>query len=261
MSKSSVVETNEFYQKGGALRLTKGVGVTKRFGGLVALNNVDFNVDEGEIVGLIGPNGAGKTTLFNIISGTFPPTKGTIKFEGKNIAGLGAHKICKLGIARTFQTPKPFPNMTVYENVLAAACFGCTKDKGFSDAKQELNRILEKFGLTGKSMTCASGLTVFEMRMLEVARALSTKPRLLLLDEVMAGLNPTETASMIRIIRELRDEEGITIFMIEHNMRAIMGIADRIIVLHQGTKIAEGEPKKIAKSPRVIEAYLGEAYA
>ena len=129
------------------MRVTKGVGVTKRFGGLVALDNVDFNVDEGEIAGLIGPNGAGKTTLFNIISGTFPPSKGTIKFEGRNIAGLGAYKICKLGIARTFQTPKPFPNMTVYENVSAAARFGCTADKSFSDTKQELNRILEKFGL------------------------------------------------------------------------------------------------------------------
>jgi branched-chain amino acid transport system ATP-binding protein len=243
------------------LRLLKGVGVTKRFGGLVALNDVDFNVDEGEIVGLIGPNGAGKTTLFNIISGTFPPTKGTIKFEGKDVPGLGAYKVCRLGIARTFQTPKPFPNMTVYENVLAAASFGCTKDKRFSDPKQELDRILEKFGLTKKSMTFASGLTVFEMRMLEVARALSTKPRLLLLDEVMAGLNPTETVSMIGIIRELRDKDGATIFMIEHNMRAIMEIADRIIVLHQGAKIAEGEPKEIAKNPSVIKAYLGEAYA
>jgi branched-chain amino acid transport system ATP-binding protein len=250
-----------FTRRGGALRLIEGVGVTKRFGGLVALNNVDFYVDESEIAGLIGPNGAGKTTLFNIISGTFPPTKGTIKFEGKNIPGLGAYKICKLGIARTFQTPKPFPNMTVYENVFAAACFGCTEDKGFSDVRKELNRILEKFGLTGKSMTCASSLTVFELRMLEVARALSTKPRLLLLDEVMAGLNPTETASIVKMIRELRDEEGITIFMIEHNMRAIMEIAHRIIVLHQGMKIAEGEPKEIAKTPQVIEAYLGEAYA
>jgi branched-chain amino acid transport system ATP-binding protein len=151
--------------------------------------------------------------------------------------------------------------MTVYENVLAAASFGCTKDKSFYDTSKELNRILEKFGLTKKSMTLASGLTVFEMRMLEVARALSTKPRLLLLDEVMAGLNPTETVSMIKTIRELRDKEGATIFMIEHNMRAIMEIADRIIVLHEGTKIAEGKPKDIAKSPRVIKAYLGEAYA
>jgi branched-chain amino acid transport system ATP-binding protein len=243
------------------LKLTEGVGVTKRFGGLVALNNVDFYVDEGEIVGLIGPNGAGKTTLFNVISGTFPPTKGTIKFKGKSIPRRGAHKICRLGIARTFQTPKPFPNMTVYENVFAAACFGCTKDKGFFGGREELDRILEKFGLTGKRMTCTSCLTVFELRMLEVARALSTKPRLLLLDEVMAGLNPTETASMIKIIRELRDKEEITIFMIEHNMRAIMEIAGRIIVLHQGMKIEEGEPKEIANSRQVIEAYLGEAYA
>ena len=251
----------DFTERGGALKLIEGIGVTKRFGGLVALNNVDYYVDEGEIVGLIGPNGAGKTTLFNVISGTFPPTKGTLKFEGKNVVGFGAHKICKLGITRTFQTPKPFPNMTVYENILAAARFGCTKDKSFSDVGQELNRILEKVGLTGKSMKRASGLTVFELRMLEVSWALSTKTRLLLLDEVMAVLNPSETASMIKIVRELRDEEGITIFMIEHNMRAIMEISHRIIVLQQGMKIAEGEPEEIVKTPRVIEAYLGEAYA
>ena len=234
---------------------------TLYYGLIKALRGISLDIQEGTISVVLGGNGAGKTTLFNIISVTVPPTNGTIKFEGKDIPGLGAYKICRLGIARTFQTPKPFPNMTVYENVMAAASFGCTKDKSFSDVKQELNRILEKFGLAGKSMTLASGLTVFEMRMLEVARALATKPKLLLLDEVMAGLNPTETASMTKIIRELRDEEGITIFMIEHNMRAVMEIADRIIVLHQGMKIAEGEPKKIAKSRRVIEAYLGEAYA
>ncbi|MEM2319546.1 MAG: ABC transporter ATP-binding protein, partial [Candidatus Bathyarchaeia archaeon] len=198
------------------MRLLEGFNITKRFGGLVALKNVNFYVDEGEIVGLIGPNGAGKTTLFNIISGTFQPTSGIIKFEGKKVTGFGAYKICKLGIARTFQIPKPFPNMTVYENVLAAATFGCTKDKRFSDVKNELNKILNKFGLAEKSAMPASTLTVFQQRMLELVRALSTKPKLLLLDEVMAGLNPTETAQMLEIIRELR-KEGITIFMIEHN--------------------------------------------
>lgn len=243
-----------------ALKLLEGQGVVKRFGGLVALNGVDFHVDEGEIVGLVGPNGAGKTTLFNVISGTFPPTNGTIRFDGKNITGLKPHSICRLGIARTFQIPKPFPTMTVYENVLAASCFGCTKDKKFSDIKQELNQILEKFGLAKKSMMPASSLTVFEQRMLEIARALSTKPKLLLLDEVMAGLNPTETLQMLDIIKGLRDE-GITIFMIEHNMRAIMEIAERVMVLHQGTKIAEGKPEKITKEKSVIEAFLGEAYA
>ncbi|MEM3702903.1 MAG: ABC transporter ATP-binding protein [Candidatus Bathyarchaeia archaeon] len=242
------------------MKLLEGFDVTKRFGGLIALKNVDFHVDEGEIAGLIGPNGAGKTTLFNIIAGTFPPTSGLVKFEGKKVTGLGAYKICKLGIARTFQTPKPFPNMTVYENILAASSFGCTKDKKFSDVKQKLYEILEKFGLAEKSDTPAYSLTVYQQRMLELARALSTKPKLLLLDEVMAGLNPTETVQMLRVIRELR-KESITIFMIEHNMRAIMEIADRVMVLHQGMKIAEGKPEEISRNPEVIEAYLGETYA
>ncbi|MGB9854310.1 MAG: ABC transporter ATP-binding protein, partial [Candidatus Bathyarchaeales archaeon] len=193
------------------MKLIEGVDVTKRFGGLTALNNVDFYVDEGEIVGLIGPNGAGKTTLFNVISGTFPPTSGVIKFEDKKITGLRPNKICRLGIARTFQIPKPFPNMSVYENVLAAACFGCAKDKTFSDIKRELNQILEKFGLAEKNMMPASSLPIFGQRMLEIARALSTKPKLLLLDEVMAGLNPTETVQMLKIIRKLRNDDGVTI--------------------------------------------------
>ncbi|MEM2093436.1 MAG: ABC transporter ATP-binding protein [Candidatus Bathyarchaeia archaeon] len=241
--------------------LVEGIGVTKRFGGLVALKDVDFHVEEGEIVGLIGPNGAGKTTLFNVISGTFRPTSGIIKFDGKDITGAGAHKICKLGIARTFQTPKPFPNMTVYENVLAAALFGCTKSKSFTNHEKELTQILEKLGLAEKSNVPAAGLPIFEQRTLEIARALATKPRLLLLDEVMAGLNPSETAHMLKIVRGLRDNDSITIFMIEHNMRAVMEIADRITVLHQGMKIAEGTPKEVARAPQVVEAYLGEAYA
>ena len=243
------------------MRLLEGERITKRFGGLTALKNVDFDVDKGEIVGLIGPNGAGKTTLFNVISGALPSTSGAIKFEGRNISGLKPHRICRLGIARTFQIPKPFPNMTVSENVLAAALFGCTKDKGFFDVKQELNQILKKFGLAEKCVIPACSLTAFEQRLLEVVRALSTKPKLLLLDEVMAGLNPTETRQMLEVVRELPDNSGITIFMIEHNMRAIMEAADRIMVLHHGVKIAEGAPEEVAKNAEVIEAYLGEAYA
>lgn len=241
--------------------MLEGERITKRFGGLIALNNVDFDVDKGAITGLIGPNGAGKTTLFNVISGTFSPTSGMIKFEGKNISGLKPHRICRLGIARTFQIPKPFPNMTVYENVLAAALFGCSKDKGFSNVKQDLSQILKRFGLAERFVTPGGGLAAFEQRLLEVVRALSTKPRLLLLDEVMASLNPTETRQMLEVVRELRDNDGITIFMIEHNMRAVMEAADRIMVLDHGVKIAEGTPEEVANNADVIEAYLGEAYA
>jgi branched-chain amino acid transport system ATP-binding protein len=241
--------------------LLEGERITKRFGGLVALSNVDFFVDKGAIAGLIGPNGAGKTTLFNVISGAFPPTSGMIKFDGRKITGFKPYRVCKLGIARTFQTPKPFPFMTVYENVLASARFGCTEDRGFSDAKQELNQILKDFGLYEKCMMPACGLPAFQQRLLEVARALATKPKVLLLDEVMAGLNPTETREMLKVVRELRDNDGITIFMIEHNMRAVMEAADRIMVLDHGVKIAEGTPEEICKNADVIEAYLGEAYA
>lgn len=243
------------------MRLLEGERITKRFGGLIALNDVDFDVDKGAIAGLIGPNGAGKTTLFNVISGALPSTSGVIKLEGRKITGLKPHRICKLGIARTFQTPKPFPNMTVFENVLAAALFGCTKDKGFFDVKQELNQILKKFELAEKCVMPACSLAAFQQRLLEVVRALSTKPKLLLLDEVMAGLNPTETRHMLKVVQELRDNDGITIFMIEHNMRAVMEAADRIMVLHHGVKIAEGTPEEVAKNADVIEAYLGEAYA
>jgi len=241
------------------MKLLEGKEVTRRFGGLVALQNVDFHVDEGEIVGLVGPNGAGKTTLFNMIAGTYPTTSGTIIFEGKDITGFKPYKICKLGIARTFQIPKPFPSMSVYENIFAASVFGCDRAKGTSDIKENINQILEEFGLADKRETPASKLAVFEQRMLEIARALSTKPKMLLLDEVMAGLNPRETTQVIEIIRRLRDD-GITILMIEHNMRATMGVSHRVVVLNQGMKIADGKPEEIGKDATVIEAYLGEAY-
>lgn len=237
------------------------IGVTKRFGGLVALKDIHLHIDRCEIVGLIGPNGSGKTTLFNVISGTFKPDSGVIYFEGRNITGLAPYKICSLGIARTFQIPKPFPNMTVYENLFASARFGRAEEVKKSDIEKELEVILERLGLKEKSGMLASNLTIFDQRMLELARALSTKPKLLLLDEVLAGLNPAETMRALKIISDLRSRDGITIFMIEHNMRAIMEISDRILVLHYGNKIAEGKPEEVARASEVIKVYLGEAYA
>ncbi|MEM2465485.1 MAG: ABC transporter ATP-binding protein [Candidatus Bathyarchaeia archaeon] len=240
------------------MKLLEGKKISKRFGGLLALNDVDFYVDAGEIVGLIGPNGAGKTTLFNVIAGTFPPTSGELTFEGIRINGLKPHQICKLGIARTFQTPKPFPNMTVYENVLVPFTFGRRAGKSPS-IRQEIEKLLGDFGLAEKSMTTASKLPLFEQRLLELVKAVSLNPKLLLLDEVMAGLNPAETEKMLKTIQGLRDS-GVTVFMIEHNMRALMKIAERIMVLHHGSKICEGPPEEIVKNRKVIEAYLGEAY-
>ncbi len=239
--------------------LLEGIKISKRFGGLFALREVDFCIYTNEILGLIGPNGAGKTTLFNVITGEYPPTSGTVRFDGVNITGLKPYEICKLGIARTFQTPKPFSQMSVYENVLAASIFGRSKSKKSSNIQSEINQLLDRFSLTNKKMVPASELPLYEQRLLEIARALATKPKLLLLDEVMAGLNPKETIQASNIIQQLR-EDGITIFIIEHNMRALMRLSDRLLVLNQGMKIAEGKPEEVSKNTSVIEAYLGEEY-
>lgn len=241
------------------MKLLEGIKVSRRFGGLLALREVDFCVYKGEILGLIGPNGAGKTTLFNAVTGASPPTSGTIRFDGVDITGFKPHTICKMGIARTFQIPKPFLRMTLYENVLAASIFGRGKINKSSNIRSEIYHILERLSLTNKRLALASELSVYEQRLLEVARALAIKPKLLLLDEVMAGLNPKETIQVGNIIQQLR-EEGTTIFMIEHNMRAIMRLSDRVIVLNLGAKIAEGKPEEISKDTSVIEAYLGESY-
>jgi len=231
--------------------------VTKHFGGLAAVVNIDFHIDQGEIVGLIGPNGAGKTTFFNLISGALATTAGVIKFKGENITGLKPHQICKRRVARTFQLVKVFPNMTAFENVLLGSLFGTSTGISMPDANAKAMELLDFVGLSAKKGSLAKDLTIANQKRVEVARALATKPELLLLDEVMAGLNPTEVVLVIELIKKIRDK-GITVFMIEHVMKAIMEISDRIIVLHHGEKIAEGTPKEIATSREVIRVYLGK---
>jgi branched-chain amino acid transport system ATP-binding protein len=235
----------------------EGEGVTKYFGGLTAVSNVDFHVDQGEIVGLIGPNGAGKTTLFNLISAALVLKSGVIKFKGKKISGLKPHQICRMGVARTFQEVKVFANMPVLENVSLGSLFGAPTGMSSADAAREATELLEFVGLSAMRAIPAKDLTLANQKRIEVARALATKPELLLLDELMAGLNPTETAEAMELVTSIRDK-GVTIFMIEHVMKAIMSICDRIMVLHHGEKIAEGTPQEIATSKTVIEVYLGE---
>ncbi len=238
------------------MQILEGEAVVKHFGGLVATANVYFHIERGEIVGLIGPNGAGKTTLFNLISGSIVPTSGIIRFKGEDITRLKAHQICRRGIARTFQLVNLFGNMTVFENVLIASYFGGSTVGGKSNAERDSSELLDFVGLSGLARSIAKDLTIANQKRLEVARALATKPELLLLDEVMAGLNPTELGDSIGLIEKIRNK-GITIFMIEHVMKAMMGISDRIIVLHYGKKIAEGPPGEIAEDKTVQEVYLG----
>ncbi len=236
--------------------LLRGESITKKFGGLLVLNGVSFEVNKGEIVGLIGPNGAGKTTLFNIISGVFPPTSGKIIFEGKDITGLKSHQICKLGIARTFQLVRPFSNMSVLENVLSGALFGRDGTVDLEKARERALSVLDFVGLR-KMDVLAKNLTLHEKKLLEIARALATNPKVLLIDEVMAGLNAIEIQDTMKLIRRIRDELGVTIIWIEHVMRAVMGLAERVIVLAYGRVIADGKPEEVANNPAVIDAYLG----
>jgi branched-chain amino acid transport system ATP-binding protein len=230
-------------------------GLSKSFGGLLALNKVDMSVHSGEIVGLIGPNGAGKTTLFNAIAGFFSPDEGRISFRGQDVTGHKAHSVCRLGISRTFQVPKPFAHLTILENMMVGTCFGSGLNIG-GKALEKIAEILRVAGLESKALQRAGTLNLVERKKLEVAKALSTSPKLILFDEVMAGLNPSETAEMIGFITRLRDE-GLTILLIEHLMKVIMSLSDRIVVLHYGQKLCEGVPLEIANNPRVIEAYLG----
>jgi len=230
--------------------------VRKYFGGIKAVESFSLDVNEGDIVGLIGPNGAGKSTLFNCVAGVFPPTAGDILFLGEKINGQKPWDLCHKGLARTFQIVKPFASRSVLYNVMVGAF--ATTDKR-SEAEQRAREVLQHLNMDDKKDQRAGNLTIADRKRLEIARALATRPKLLLLDEVMAGLRPTEVDEMVAIIKRLR-EGGMTIFVIEHIMRAIMALSDRIAVLHFGTKIAEGNPQEITRDERVIKAYLGEDY-
>ncbi|MGE5839826.1 MAG: ABC transporter ATP-binding protein [Deltaproteobacteria bacterium] len=241
--------------------IVEGEKVTKFFGGLAAVYDVDFDIKEGEIVGLIGPNGAGKTTLFNLISGSLSTTGGEIKFQGKTITKLKPHQICRLGIARTFQSVKLFGNLSVLDHVFLGSICGTASRTKTIDAQHKAAALLDLVGLSARNSELAKNLPLAEQKRLEVARALATEPRVLLLDEVMAGLTATEVNSFTTLIHQIRSG-GTTILLVEHVMQAIMAICDRIIVLHHGVKLAEGLPQEIAKNQKVIEVYLGtDAYA
>ncbi len=231
--------------------------VTKRFGGLLAVREVNLQVQGGDLVGIIGPNGAGKTTLFNVISGFHVPEAGQVRVDGRDVTGLSMHEISRLGVCRTFQLVKPFGNLSVLENVLIGALTPIPSVRG---AREEARRVVARCGLDLWQAVPARSLPIGLRKRLEVARALATRPRLLLLDEVMAGLNPTELQAMLALIRDLH-QGGLTLIVIEHIMAAIMRLSQRIVVLHHGEKIAEGAPESIARDRRVIDAYLGEEFA
>ena len=232
-------------------------GVSKQFGGLQALQDVTFDLPEGQIMGLIGPNGAGKTTLFNCISGVYEPTAGRVIFRGEDITGVKPYYIAKKGMARTHQIVRPLEELTVLENVMVGACFG-QQDYGLGEARKIALEIMSFVGLSDRSDQLAGSLNVGQKKRLEMARALAAQPYLLLLDEVLAGLNPSEISQMVEIVKAIRNEREITIIMIEHVMHAVMNVSDRIVVLDYGRQLAEGTPQEIAENEKVIEAYLGD---
>jgi branched-chain amino acid transport system ATP-binding protein len=229
--------------------------LSKSFSGLRAVQNVSFDVPQGEIVGLIGPNGAGKTTCFNLIAGVYRPDQGEVLFDGKRIDGLRPDEICRAGIGRTFQIVKPFAGLSVLENVIVGAL---NAKSSVIEARAEAEDVLRKLGLWNKRDQAASALTLPERKRLEVARALATGPRILLLDEVMAGLRPTEMDLMVALFRDLNAKTGLTILLIEHVMRAVMTLSRKIVVLHHGEIIATGTPAEVSRDPAVLESYLGE---
>ncbi|MEI6557278.1 MAG: ABC transporter ATP-binding protein [Rhodospirillaceae bacterium] len=231
-------------------------GLCKHFGGLRAVDSVAFTMAEGEILGLIGPNGAGKSTVFNLINGVIRPSEGRVRFAGTEITGWAPYDVVRLGLARTHQIVRPLGDMTVLENCTVGACFG-RESLGLAAARRVADEVLELVGLRDRRDVLASSLTIAGKKRLEVARALSARPRLVLFDEVLAGLNPTEVGRMIAVFRAIRDQ-GIAILMIEHLMQAVMSLSDRVVVLNFGRKLAEGRPEVVASDPVVVEAYLGD---
>jgi branched-chain amino acid transport system ATP-binding protein len=232
--------------------------VSKQFGGLAALTDVSFVLNKGEILGLIGPNGAGKTTMFNVINGFYPPTKGDVLLKGERVSNLKPHVLCKLGVARTFQIVKPLQRMSTLDNVIASAFI---RSKTKAQAEEIALEVLKFTNLYDDRNLISKGLPLGKRKRLEIARALATQPEIILLDESFAGLNPTEINEQIEIVNKIRTERGITILIIEHHMKVIMSISDRIVVLTYGQKIAEGTPSEIGHNPLVIEAYLGEEHS
>jgi branched-chain amino acid transport system ATP-binding protein len=235
--------------------------ITKSFGGLTAVNRISFNISVGETVGLIGPNGAGKTTLVNVLCGSYYADSGEIEMDGKLITRMKPYQRCRMGLSRTYQIPRPFPELTALMSVVTSALCGKKRiNRGFDDAAAEATHYLEFVGLFSKRNILARDLTFFELRMLELARALATTPKLLFVDEVMAGLNPGEANRAVHLIARAKEEFGLTIFWIEHVMAVLMEAAERIIAIQFGEKIAEGTPDQIANDERVIEAYLGSGW-
>lgn len=229
--------------------------IVKQFGGLTAVNDVSIHVSRGEIIGLIGANGAGKTTLFNMIAGVFPPTSGKILFKGQEVQKYPCHKMCRMGLGRTYQIVKPFGNLSVLDNTVVGALANTNDVK---EARARAEKVLEFVGLAHRKDVSSQNLGLPELKRLELARALATQPELLLLDEVMAGLNPVDSGNVIQLVRRIRDELGITIVVIEHVMKAIMSLSDRIYVLNQGHLIATGTPEEVSTNPEVIKSYFGE---
>jgi branched-chain amino acid transport system ATP-binding protein len=232
--------------------------VSKYFGGLAAVHDVSLTVQEGEFTGLIGPNGSGKTTLFNVITGVLKPTAGRITFGGKDITGFLPDKICHSGIGRTFQVPKPFKSLSVVDNIKAGLLFGKSAAYVDEDPDQEAYKLMELVGLKVDEPTTPNELNIIDLRRLELARALATRPRLLLLDEVMSGLTQAEISEASRVLNKIRKEWGITIIWVEHIMGALMNLVERVIILQFGEVLAEGKPSEVSKDKRVIEAYLGK---